>query len=146
MPYPEQSELMRDLVLNDHTVIEETPLILAIYFKSRRVPVEECLFEVLHRFGLDEVSEERSIFQIQFGRTPNFPLPEGDRLRLFLTNSVEMNYAIANSWPEVVDLCESINSEQFEEIYRNPNDPDAARIWDDLTKFAHALARNAVPV
>jgi len=145
MPYPEQAELMKDLVLNDHTILEDTPLCLAIYFQSRRVPNEECVFEVLHRFGLDEVSDERSIFQIQFGRTPKFPLPEGDRLRLFLTNPTEALYAIKNGWPEIHDLSAAMNAGQYETIYTHPNDADTKRVLSALTNFASSLSRDAVP-
>jgi len=35
------------------------------------------VFEVMHRFGLDEVNAERPIFQVQFGGTRYLPLPEG---------------------------------------------------------------------
>lgn len=145
MPYPEQAELINDLVLNDHTVIVETPLSLAIYFKSRRVPDEECLFEVLHHFGFDEVSEERSIYQIQFGRTLNFPLPAGDRLRLFLTNPTEVIYAIENGWPEIHDLVVAISAGNYQVIYKHPEDADAARVLGALKGFANALAQDAVP-
>ena len=145
MPYPEQAELITDLVLNDHTALEDTPLCLAIYFQSRRAPQEECLFEVAHRFGLDEVSEERSIFQIQFGRTPNFPLPEGDRLRIFLTNPTEAVYAINNGWPEFYDLCVAMNLGRYEVIYERPDDLDTQRVLNALTGFRSALLQDAVP-
>jgi len=144
MPYPEQMELIEDLVLNDHTEFKETPLILAIYFKSRQFPNEECVFEVLHRFGLNEVSEIKSVFQIQFGRTPKFPLPEGDRLHLFLTNPIEVSYAIAHRWPEVVDLCEAINSSQSTEIYSSSDDPEAGQLRDALNNLARSLTRDSV--
>ncbi len=145
MPYPEQAELLRDLVLNDHTVLEDTPLCLAIYFQSRRVPHEECVFEVAHRFGLDEVSEERSIFQVQFGRTPNFPLPEGDRLRLFLTNPTEAIYAIENGWPEIYDLSAAMNAGRYEVIYARPEDADAQKVLNALASYANALLQDAIP-
>jgi hypothetical protein len=145
MPYPEQAELMRDLVLNDHTILEDTPLSLAIYFESRRVPNEECLFEVAHRFGLDEVSDERSIYQIQFGPTLNFPLPAGDRLRIFLTNPIEAVYAIENGWPEIYDLSVAMNAGRYEVIYERPDDVDTRKVLNALAMYANALLQDAVP-
>lgn len=136
MPFHEQEDLIRDLVLNDHTALEDTPLSLAIYFQSRRFPQEECVFEVLHRFGMDEVSEERMIFQVQFGRTSNFPLPEGDRLHLFLTNPNETLYAIKNGWPEIVDICDAIRSDQYKVVYHRDDDPDADDILSALKRVA----------
>ena len=143
MPYPEQMDLIKDLVLNDHTEFKETPLILAIYFKSRQFPNEECVFEVLHRFGLDEVSEVNSIFQIQFGPTLNFPLPLGDRLHLFLSNPNEMMYAIEHGWPEISDLVQAIRVGSYEVIYRCLDDPNAERLFTTLKGFADALTSAA---
>ncbi len=140
MPYPEQAELIRDLVLNDHMALDDTPLSLAIYFESRRSPHEECVFEVLHRFGFDEVSEERSVFQVQFGPTRNFPLPEGDRLHLFLTNPIETMFAISNGWPEIYDLCRAMNRSRYEVVYHRPDDPDADQVLNALRGYAAALA------
>ena len=143
MPYPDQRNLVRALVLNDHTELKDTPLILAIYFESRQSPHEECVFEVLHRFGLDEVSEIGSIFQIQFGPTHNFPLPEGDRLHLFLSNPNEMMYAIEHGWSEIHDLATAIQAGRSEVIYRCPDDPSADQVLTALTGFADALTRAA---
>ena len=145
MPYPEQIELIRDLVLNDHTVIEDTPLSLAIYFRSRRIPDEECLFEVLHHFGFDEISEEFTIYQIQFGPTVNFPLPAGDRLRLFLTNPVEATYATENRWPEIYDLAAAMDAGEYRVVYQNSEDADAARVLNVLRRFASTLTQGTVP-
>lgn len=136
MPYPEQMELIKDLVLNDHVTLEDTPLALAIYFKSHQSPNEECVFEVLHRFGLDEVSEIKSVFQIQFGPTPNFPLPQGDRLHLFLSNPNEMMYAIEHGWSEINDLVQAIKTDHYEIIYCCAGDPDAERMLTALRGFA----------
>lgn len=141
MPYPEQMELIRDLVLNDHVTLEDTPLALAIYFQSRRFPNEECVFEVLHHFGFDEVSEEKSVFQVQFGPTRVFPLPEGDRLHLFLSNPNEVMYAIEYGWPEINDLVDAIKAGEaigYDIIYSRPADPSVNRIMTSLKGFANA--------
>ncbi len=144
MPYPDQRDLVRALILNDHTELKDTPLALAIYFKSRQWPNEECVFEVLHRFGLDEVSEVRSVFQIQFGATQNFPLPDGDRLHLFLSNPIEMMYAIEHGWPEIHDLVRAIQAGSYEVIYGCPDDPSADQVLAALKGFANALSLAAV--
>ena len=138
MPFPGedfgQAELIRDMVVNDHTQLDEERLLLAIYFSSRDVPEEECLFEVLQNFGYDEVSEDHRLFQIQFGRTANFPLPEGDRLRLFLTNPVELRQALREDWPEVQDLRQAIarGREGFELLYRRAGDHTADELLQSL--------------
>jgi hypothetical protein len=138
MPFPGndagQADLIHDLVVNDHTQIEDEPLLLAIYFSSQDVPNEECVFEVIRNFGYDEVSEDHRIFQIQFGRTPNFPLPEGDRLRLFLTNPVELRQAARENWPEVQDLRRAIarGPAGYELVYRRAGDDTADELLQSL--------------
>jgi hypothetical protein len=144
VPFPEQRELVRDLVLNDHVAIQSVSLSLAIYFSSRIAPDEECIFEVIHDFGFDEVSKEHAMFQVQFGPTRNFPLPAGDFLHLFLTNAPEALYAIDNGWPEVHDLCEAMRSGQYEVVYLRPNDPDADKVLDALKISASVLQLAAV--
>lgn len=139
MPYPDQRDLVRALILNDHTELKDTPLALAIYYKSRQWPNEECVFEVLHRFGLDEVSEIGSVFQIQFGPTQNFPLPEGDRLHLFLSNPNEMMYAIGHGWPEINDLVKAVQAGSYEVIYSCPDDPSANQVLTALEGFVDIL-------
>ena len=138
MPYPEQEHLMRDLVLNDHAHLDDEPLVVAIYFASRAVPNEECLFEVMRDFGMNEVGEDNSIFQVQFGNAPKLPLPAGDRLRLFLTNPNEFQYAVEQNWPEIHDLHQAIAQGQYSVLYQRPNDTEAAAIVQSLTARAVA--------
>ncbi len=138
MPYPDQMDLMRDLVLNDHVHLEDEPLVLAIYFASRAVPNEECLFEVMYNFGMNEVSEDKTIFQVQFGNAPKLPLPAGDRLRLFLTNPNEFRHAIERNWPEIQDLREAVWQGQFMLLYQRPDDEESASFMQSLLRPAVA--------
>lgn len=138
MPYPEQIELLRDLVVNDHTKIEDEPLLLAVYYASASAPQEECLFEIAHNFGYGEPSEDKHIFQIQFGPSPNFPLPFQDSLRLSLTNPNEFRLAVQEGWPEVQDLQNAIVRGQYEKLYPlYDQDNGAAELW---TLLEHQLA------
>ena len=130
MPYPEQIELLRDLVVNDHTKIDDEPLLLAVYYASATAPEEENLFEVADNFGYGEPSEDKHIFQIQFGPSPNFPLPTEDRLRLSLTSPVEFRLAVQEGWPEVKDLQDAIARGQYTRLYPQQDaDNGAADLW-----------------
>jgi hypothetical protein len=40
MPFPEQQELIRDLVVNDHVALDDEPLFLAVYYASEAAPNE----------------------------------------------------------------------------------------------------------
>lgn len=135
MPYPEQMELLRDLVVNDHTKIEDEPLLLAVYYASASAPEEECLFEIAQNFGYGEPSEDKHIFQIQFGPSPNFPLPSHDSLRLSLTNPNEFRLAVQEGWPEVQDLQKAIVHGQFLRLYpEHDDDKDARELWSLLQR------------
>ncbi len=136
MPYPGldsgQAALIRDMVVNDHTRIDDEPLLVAIYFESLDAPHEECLFEVALHFGFDTPSEDEHIFQIQFGPSPDFPLPAGDRLRLFLTNPAEFHHACAAGWPEVIDLQRAIRRHRADVLFVRAGDADADKVLDAL--------------
>lgn len=126
MPYPEQAELIKDLVLKNHVTLEDQPLLLAVYYTSAIAPSEECLFEVARNFGYNEPDEDKHIFQIQFGSSPKFRLPEGRYLHLSLTNPVEFRVAVEEEWPEVKDLQTAVLHGQFKVLYQRPDDNDAS--------------------
>ena len=135
MPYPATPQFrgqIADLVTRDHTRLEGEPLLLAIYYASALAPHDECLFEVFSGFGYDEVSPEKEIFQVQFGPTQGFPLPEGSHLRLVLTNPAEFEAAVRQNWAEVRDLQDALHQGQGAIIYQDERDSRAARILDLL--------------
>ena len=134
MPYPEQAELIADLVLNDHVALDDEPLLLAVYYASATFPNEECLFEVARNFGYGEPDEDKHILQMQFGPSANFSLPNGDYLRLSLTNPAELRLAGAEGWPEVRDLQDAMQHEQYELLYQRPNDNEANDLWSLLDR------------
>ncbi len=132
MPYPEQEHLMRDLVLNDHAHLGDEPLVVAIYFASRAVPNEECLFEVMRDFGMNEVSEDKTIFQVQFSNAPKLPLPKEDYLRLFLTSPMELRQAAREHWPNVGELRQALAFCQAKVLYVQDSAPDARPLLELL--------------
>jgi len=134
MPYPGQQGLLYDLVNNDHVALDDEPLLLAVYYASEAAPDEECLFEVVRNFGYGEPSEDKHIFQVQFGPTPNFPLPVGGRLRLSLTNPVEFRQAVSEGWPEIQDLQAAVLRGQYERLYLRDDDQEAAEAWSLLDR------------
>lgn len=125
MPYPEQRELLRDLVVNEHTKIDDEPLLLAIYYASEIAPTEECLFEIARNFGYGEPDEDKHIFFIEFGPSSKFPLPEGRHLRLSLTNPAEFRLAVKEGWPETRDLQQAIKRGQYTVLYRCDGDSES---------------------
>ncbi len=136
MPYHDQTELIRNLVVNDHLALEDEPLLLAIYYASEAAPNEECLFEIARNFGYGGPDEDKHIFHIEFGRSPNFALPEGRHLRLFLTDPVEFRLAFNEGWPEVKDLQKAIKQGRYEVLYQRPNDEEAKEMISLLGPMA----------
>lgn len=135
MPYPATPQFrdqIADLVINDHTQLEGEPLLLAIYYASSLASEDECLFEVLSNFGYDEVSRDGHIFQVQFGSTPNFPIPEGRYLRLVLTNPVECETAIHRDWEEIRDLREAMQGGRSLVVYQDDHDARAGQLLEAL--------------
>lgn len=139
MPFPEQRELIRDMVVVDHVALDDEPFFLAVYYASEAAPDEDCLFDVARNFGYGEPSEDKHIFQVQFGPTPKFPFPPGGQLRLSLTNPVEFRLAVREGWPEVKDLQAAIQHGRYEVLYLRPEDQEA----DDALA---ALGRQLVAV
>lgn len=130
MPYPREYALLYDLVNNDHVALDDEPLLFAVYYASEAAPDEECLFEVARNFGFGGPDEDKHIFQIQFGPTVAFPLPEGDALCLSLTNPAEFRLAVKEEkgWPEVRDLQNAIQQGQYKVLYQRPNDEEAEEL------------------
>ena len=134
MPFPEQRDLIRDLVVNDHVALDDEPLLLAVYYASEAAPNEECLFEVARNFGYGEPSDDKHIFQVQFGSTPAFPLPSGDCLRLSITNPAEFRLAVKEGWPEVRDLQEAAQRGRYEVLYHRSDDQEADEMFAALDR------------
>ena len=132
MPYPEEEDSLRDLVLKGHAELDDEPLLVAIYYASDLVPDEECLFEVARDFGFNEVSDDHEIFEIQFNPGAGLPLPPNRRLRLLLTNPVEFNTGISHIWRQVKDLKDAIAHQKYKVLYQRAGDKDAEKILQQL--------------
>ena len=103
MPYPNLQHNIEEL-LKEHQQNRETPLLLAIYFRFEQHPDDDCVMEVLDHFGDDQVADDKRIFQMVFGRSADFAIPDNARVRLVLTNTVEIKRAILAKWPDIGDV------------------------------------------
>jgi hypothetical protein len=130
MPYPKYQDQISNLVVSEHAKLENEPLRLAIYYASGLAPNDDCVFEVISNFGYDEVSEDRKLFQVQYGPTNNFPMEPKHRLRLILTNPIECRTAINEDWEEIRDLRQAIAGGQYEVIYKYGDSVDQQILGD----------------
>jgi hypothetical protein len=124
MPFPDLINAVQELVA-EHELNKDTPLLLAIYFRSLHHPDDECLFEVLDNFGYNQVADDQRVFQITFGRSNEFEIPQKALVRLFLTNPKELAVAKREFWSDLEDLREAIDRGSYETLYQAENDRDA---------------------
>lgn len=131
MAYPDNEARMEELV-REHARLKDEPLLLAVYFASQSAPADECLFEVAENFGFNDVSGDRQVMQIAFGPTVSFPLNSGQHLRLWLTNPTECLAALAEQWPDVVEVQRALATGQAKVIYSDQVRPEAQRLLDAM--------------
>jgi hypothetical protein len=133
MPYPDQYQILHNLVTVHHAALTDELLLVAIYYASKEWPYEECLFEVARHFGFDEIDPERRIFTIQFSGSVELPIPPPHHLRLLLTNPAELERAMSERWPQIDDLLSAINVGEYKVLYKRPDDLEATDILAELT-------------
>lgn len=102
--YPDYKDQVKKLVQQHHALRGER-LHLAVYLAPPKRPKRDiCLFEVIDDFGNEQIDPEKKLFTFAYGTTPGFPLPEGVRLWMMLTNPAELEKAIEENWKRVGEL------------------------------------------
>lgn len=114
--YPALAEPIRALAAQ-HRELEDEPLHLAIAFDPGREPEDVFLFELLGRFGLDEVGRDRELFEVTFPSTTSFPMGGDRRLHLILTNRKELQAALRDGWQTAEELRRAVRRGDYELLY-----------------------------
>jgi hypothetical protein len=108
--YPDYAKAVKKLV-EQHRRTRKNGLHLAVYLAPPgRLKRDILLFEVLDDFGGGRIDPGKKLFTFACGSTPGFPLPEGVRLWMILTNPTEPDIAIQEDWPRVAEIRKARNS------------------------------------
>jgi hypothetical protein len=117
--FPAYSDVVRELV-EEHLEIEGQPLLLALYYAPEHDLNDIFLFEVVDKFGGNRVSEDNEFMEVTFGADSGLRIRRTQRLHLVITNPNEVNTAIRNKWPDVVEIGKAIAQDRYQQLYIAP--------------------------
>lgn len=117
--FPAYLSAVKSLV-DQHRKLKHEPLHLAIYYAPKRHVNDVFLLEVIDRFGDKSVDTQKKLFELSYGSTPGFPLPENRNLRLVLTNPAEFQVAAREKWKSFLELKDANEREAAEILYLDP--------------------------
>ena len=125
MPIQAPATLLRDVeaLVDQHRLLRDEPLLLAIYYEPPREPQDIFIFEVIDGFGAGAIDADQKLFEVTYSSTPGLPLPNGRRLRLVLTNPLEFAVAARERWPLIDELREAIRSGSAFVVFSDPDHP-----------------------
>lgn len=111
-------------LVKQHLALTDEPLLLAIAYKPGREPQDIFLFEVIENFGGGVIDPDRELFEVIFNSTSSFPLSQGQRVHLVLTNPEELKVATHEKWRLLEELRDAIHSNDSDLLYSDPNRTD----------------------
>ena len=100
-----------------HREIEDEPLQLALIYRADGDSANLSLFEVHDNFGRNEVDEDRQFFEFGFGPATSLPLADIQKVRLILTNPVELRVALDEGWPSALEVRDAVRRGDFEALF-----------------------------
>ena len=107
-----------------HRAIDDEPLLLAVYFEPDRQPGDVFVFEVIDGFGDNRVANDRTLMEASYPSTPFFPLADGHRLHLVLTNPAELAVAGRDGWIGLDEVRRAMRDGRATTVYAAPGRPD----------------------
>jgi hypothetical protein len=97
--------------------MREEPVLLAIYYAHPTDEKDVYLFEVIDGFGRNDVNPDREFLEISFDHTELVSTDPDRGLHLVLTNAVEFDRAMKESWPGVQVLKDAISRDRAMVMY-----------------------------
>jgi hypothetical protein len=107
-----------------HRALKNESLLLAILYAPARNPGDIFIFEVVDNFGSNSIDPDRELFEVSFDSTEGFPLPAGRKLRLVLTNPVELFNATEAQWPLAKEIRQAMHDGRARVIWADPQHSD----------------------
>jgi len=115
---PEKLSQVQKLV-DAHRLLKEEPLLLAIYYGSRRAPDDFSILEVIDNFGSNSVDPDKELFEVTYESSPRFPMREGQQLRLVLTNPRELRVALQEHWALLEEVREAVKQGRAKVLWQD---------------------------
>jgi hypothetical protein len=127
--YPDYKEAVEKLV-QQHRKLRKGRLHLAVYLApTKRARKDIYLFEIIDDFGAGRVDSEKKLFTFAYGSTPGFPLPDGVRLWMILTNPVEFEKALQENWKRVDEIRAARSVKKAMVVYA---DTKGKKFWNEI--------------
>jgi hypothetical protein len=117
--FPHSEDKVKSLVV-EHRKLKDEPLVLALYYAPDREPQDIFIFEIIDGFGADSVDPERNLFEVAYASNAAFPLKQGQKLHLVLTNRKEVKVAFQDGWGGSQEIRDAIRRNDYRLIYQDP--------------------------
>ena len=116
MAFPDRLPDVERLI-EQHRQLEHQTLLLALYYGPDDGGDSVYLLEIITPFGYNEISLEQDLFEMQYGSTPGFSVPPGERLSILLTNAVEAEAAVRQQWPAIMPVLDAVRRGNYRVLY-----------------------------
>lgn len=116
--FPGHADELRQLT-DEHRLLEDEPLHLAVAYDPRHDPNDVFLFEVVGGFAGGAPNPDRNLFEVTYGASSEFASVNGEHLHLILTSPEELPVAIRERWPLAVELAEAVRTGNFEVLFED---------------------------
>ena len=127
--FPDRKESVKALV-EQHRKLHGNRLHLAVYLAPIKRPKRDIyLFEVIEGFGEGRIDPDNKLFTFAYGSTPGFPLSEGVRLWMILTNPAEFSKAVNENWPRMDEIRKARGAQKSVVLYA---DSTGKRLWSKI--------------
>jgi hypothetical protein len=117
--FPHSEDKVKSLVV-EHRELKDEPLVLALYYAPDREPQDIFIFEIIDGFGVDSVDPEKNLFEVTYASNAAFPLEQGQKLHLVLTNRKEVKVAFQDGWGGTREIRDAIRRNDYRLIYQDP--------------------------
>lgn len=116
--FPRHADDLRRLT-DEHRLLEDEPLHLAIAYDPGHDPQDVFLFEVVGGFASGAVSLDRNLFEVTYGAGSGFASINGEQLHLVLTSPEELPVGIREQWPLASEVAHAIRTGNFEVLFED---------------------------
>ena len=116
--FPRHADDLRRLA-DEHLLLQDEPLHLAIAYDPGHDPKDVFLFEVVGGFGGGAVNPDGNLFEVTYGTSSGFSSLNGEELHLVLTSPEELPVAVREQWPLALEVARAVRQGEFEVLYED---------------------------